>query len=64
MMLIALVALNLVHPGRIMSGKTADMPSRKARKAGQQAKSHEYAGLAMRADSGSEIGEVYGETTK
>ena len=32
-MLIALVAFNLVHPGRIMAGKEADFPSRKERKA-------------------------------
>jgi hypothetical protein len=31
-MLIALVLLNAVHPGRIMPGKDSDMPSRKQRK--------------------------------
>lgn len=31
-MLVALVALNVVHPGRIMPGKDGDMPSRKERK--------------------------------
>lgn len=32
-MLIALVLLNIVHPGRIMPGKESDFPSRKQRKA-------------------------------
>lgn len=32
-MFIALVAFNMVHPGRIMAGKEADFPSRKERKA-------------------------------
>jgi hypothetical protein len=32
-MLIGLVLLNAVHPGRIMPGKDSDMPSRKQRKA-------------------------------
>jgi hypothetical protein len=31
-MLIALVLLNVVHPGRIMRGKECDIPSRKERK--------------------------------
>lgn len=31
-MLLALVALNIVHPGRIMPGKESDLPSRKERK--------------------------------
>jgi hypothetical protein len=31
-MLIALVLLNIFHPGRIMSGKDSKMPSRKERK--------------------------------
>ncbi|KAL5333718.1 RTA1 like protein-domain-containing protein [Aspergillus crustosus] len=31
-MLVALVLLNVVHPGRIMPGKDSDMPSRKERK--------------------------------
>ncbi|KAL4786814.1 RTA1 like protein-domain-containing protein [Aspergillus varians] len=31
-MLVALVMLNVVHPGRIMPGKDSDMPSRKGRK--------------------------------
>ncbi|KAJ5107809.1 hypothetical protein N7456_004484 [Penicillium angulare] len=31
-MLIALVLLNIVHPGRLMPGKDSDMPSRKQRK--------------------------------
>lgn len=33
-MLLALVALNVVHPGRIMSGQESNIPSRKARKSG------------------------------
>ena len=37
-MLMALVLFNIVHPGRIMPGKEADLPSRKARK--QAGKSH------------------------
>ena len=32
LMMIALVAFNVVHPGRIMAGKEADFPSRKERK--------------------------------
>jgi hypothetical protein len=31
-MLFALIVLNVVHPGRIMSGKECDLPSRKERK--------------------------------
>ena len=31
-MMIALLAFNVVHPGRIMAGKEADFPSRKERK--------------------------------
>lgn len=31
-MLLALVLLNAVHPGRLMPGKDSDMPSRKQRK--------------------------------
>ena len=31
-MLLAFVLLNIVHPGRIMKGKEADLPSRKERK--------------------------------
>jgi hypothetical protein len=31
-MLIALVLFNIVHPGRIMSGKESDIPGRKERK--------------------------------
>jgi hypothetical protein len=30
-MLLALVVLNFIHPGRIMSGKDSDLPSRKER---------------------------------
>ena len=37
-MLLALVALNVVHPGRIMPGKKSDIPSRKERKAGVKSK--------------------------
>jgi hypothetical protein len=37
-MLLALVALNIVHPGRIMPGKDSDMPSRKERKNGLRSK--------------------------
>jgi hypothetical protein len=37
-MLLALVALNVIHPGRIMPGKESDMPSRKARKGGVRTK--------------------------
>ncbi|KAH8698854.1 RTA1 like protein-domain-containing protein [Talaromyces proteolyticus] len=33
-MLIALVTVNIIHPGRIMPGKGGDMPSRKERKDG------------------------------
>ena len=32
-MLLALILLNLVHPGRIMPGKESDLPSRRQRKA-------------------------------
>lgn len=32
-MFIALVLLNICHPGRIMPGKESDFPSRKVRKA-------------------------------
>ena len=32
-MLVALVLFHIVHPGRIMNGKEADLPSRKQRKA-------------------------------
>ena len=32
-MLVALVLLSVVHPGRVMPGKEANLPSRKARKA-------------------------------
>lgn len=38
-MLLALVLLNLVHPGRIMKGKASDLPSRKDRKNGVRTKS-------------------------
>ena len=31
-MLIALVLLNVVHPGQVMPGKDSDLPSRKDRK--------------------------------
>ena len=31
-MLVALVLLNVVHPGQIMPGKDSDLPSRKERK--------------------------------
>jgi hypothetical protein len=31
-MLIALIILNVVHPGRLMPGKDGDIPSRKDRK--------------------------------
>lgn len=31
-MFIALVLLNVVHPGRLMPGKESDLPSRKSRK--------------------------------
>jgi hypothetical protein len=31
-MLLALVVLNFVHPGRIMPGRASDIPSRKERK--------------------------------
>ena len=37
-MLLALVALNIMHPGRIMPGKKSDMPSHKARKNGVRSK--------------------------
>ncbi len=37
-MLLALVVLNVVHPGRIMPGRESDMPSRKQRKAGLRSK--------------------------
>ena len=37
-MLLALVLLNVVHPGRIMSGGTSDMPTRKERKGGVRSK--------------------------
>lgn len=37
-MLLALIALNIVHPGRIMNGKESDIPSRKARKDGLRSK--------------------------
>ena len=37
-MLLALVALNIVHPGRIMPGSESDMPSRKERKNGLRSK--------------------------
>ena len=37
-MLLALVALHIVHPGRIMPGKEGDMPSRKQRGAGRRSK--------------------------
>ena len=38
-MLAALVMFNIVHPGRIMSGKESDIPSRKQRKqAGRRTK--------------------------
>ena len=37
-MLLALVALNIVHPGRIMPSKESDMPSRKERKKGVRSK--------------------------
>jgi hypothetical protein len=37
-MLLALVALNIIHPGRIMPGNESDMPSRKARKSGVRSK--------------------------
>lgn len=33
MMLLALVLLNIIYPGRIMPGKECDFPSRKQRKA-------------------------------
>ena len=31
-MFIALVLLNIVHPGKVMAGKESDFPSRKERK--------------------------------
>lgn len=37
-MLLALVALNVEHPGRIMPGKESDIPSRKERKKGVKSK--------------------------
>ncbi len=37
-MLLALVLLNVVHPGRIMPGKESDIPSRKSRKGGVRMK--------------------------
>ena len=38
-MLLALVLLNVVHPGRLMPGEESDIPGRKQRKAGQRSKS-------------------------
>lgn len=35
-MFIALVLLNVIHPGRIMPGKESDLPSRKERKAAKR----------------------------
>jgi hypothetical protein len=37
-MLIALIILNVVHPGRVMPGKECDIPGRKQRKAGRISK--------------------------
>ena len=37
-MLLALILLNVVHPGRIMAGSESDMPSRKDRKQGIRSK--------------------------
>ena len=31
-MLIALILLNIIHPGKVMAGKECDFPSRKKRK--------------------------------
>jgi hypothetical protein len=47
-MLIALVILNVFHPGRIMRGKESDLPSRKERKAaGMHNKSESAAGILV-----------------
>lgn len=35
-MFTALVLLNIVHPGNVMPGRESDLPSRKARKLGEQ----------------------------
>ena len=43
-MLLALIVFNIVHPGRIMRGKVADMPSRKERK---NMKNANYANVAL-----------------
>ena len=37
-MLLALVLLNIVHPGRVMKGKDCDLPSRNQRKNGMRTK--------------------------
>lgn len=34
-MLIALIILNVVHPGRLMNSKESDIPGRKERKGGK-----------------------------
>lgn len=37
-MLVALVLLNAVHPGSVMSGEGSELPSRKERRAGRVSK--------------------------
>ena len=52
-MLLALVLLNVVHPGRLMSGKESDMPSRKQRKSGLRTKPNlDYSALAVELKNG------------
>ena len=53
-MLIALVALNVVHPGRLMPGKDSDMPSRKERKAGVRTKADSMGHRLLRSFDGKE----------
>jgi hypothetical protein len=43
-MLIALVILNVFHPGRIMPGKESNLPNRKERKVGIHNKSEKVSG--------------------
>ncbi|KAK3725926.1 hypothetical protein LTR37_000074 [Vermiconidia calcicola] len=52
-MLLALVLLNVVHPGRLMSGQESDMPSRKQRKSGLRTKPNlDYSALAVELKNG------------
>lgn len=37
-MLLALLLLNIVHPGSVMNGEGSELPSRKERKAGRVSK--------------------------